>query len=451
MRNFLIFFNKSSAKQKLFFILFISSFFLTIFINPANSLADVSYSIEELRSQIKERDEEIKKLEKEIAELDDTIKKTAGNTKTLQNDLAKINNTINQLNKEVLITETKISATRLGINKLSKEIVNREVDIEADKNSIGQTIKIINEKDMDSPIETVLSGKNFSGEWEYIDTIEQLQEKIKDRIIGLEFRKEQLTKDKNDMDKQNNDLTKLKNKLVDQKYITSQNKISKDKLLKETQNQEAVYRKMLADRLSRKQDLEKELFEYESQLKVAIDPNSYPKQGTRILNWPIETPYVTQLFGKTADSGRLYASGTHSGVDFRAKIGTPIKASAGGIVMGTGDTDATCPKASYGKWVLLKHPNGLATLYSHLSLIKVKDDENIIDGQVLGYSGDTGYSEGPHLHFGVFVSGAVHVSGPKEYKSRVCGTYMKLPLAPTNAYLDPMSYLPMKGSNIKLD
>ena len=109
-----------------------------------------------------------------------------------------------------------------------------------------------------------------------------------------------------------------------------------------------------------------------------------------------------------------------------------------GTIMGIGDTDRVCPGASYGKWILVKHPNGLATLYAHLSLVKVVANQTVATGEVIGYSGNTGYTTGPHLHLTVYVADAVQII---QKKSQVCGGTYTLPVAPTNAYLDPLIYL----------
>ena len=123
-----------------------------------------------------------------------------------------------------------------------------------------------------------------------------------------------------------------------------------------------------------------------------------PKTLGRLFSWPLDKVVITQLFGKTSASARLYVSGTHNGVDFGTKIGTPVKALAEGVISGAGDTDLTCKGASFGRWILIKFDNGLAATYGHLSVISVTEGQKVAAGDIIGYSGNTGYSTGPHLH-----------------------------------------------------
>ena len=148
---------------------------------------------------------------------------------------------------------------------------------------------------------------------------------------------------------------------------------------------------------------------------------------------------ITQYFGNTAfaKSGAYNGSG-HNGVDFGTPVGTKLKATLGGTVIGTGDTDVTCAGASYGKWILIQHNNGLASLYAHLSLIKVSKNDVVSTGDLIGYTGNTGYSTGPHLHLTVFATAAVKV---ESRPSRACGgRSYTMPVAALNAYLNPMDY-----------
>jgi len=111
-------------------------------------------------------------------------------------------------------------------------------------------------------------------------------------------------------------------------------------------------------------------------------------------------------------------------------------------VKAVGNTDKVRGCYSYGKYVLVKHNNGLSTLYAHLSFIKVNKGDTVITGDTVGYSGNTGYSTGPHLHFAVYASQGVRIVRYGDYvKGKTnCGNAY-IPVAPLNAYLNPLDYL----------
>jgi murein DD-endopeptidase MepM/ murein hydrolase activator NlpD len=91
---------------------------------------------------------------------------------------------------------------------------------------------------------------------------------------------------------------------------------------------------------------------------------------------------------------------------------------------------------------MIKHANGLDTMYAHLSEIDVSKGDTLNTGDVLGYSGMTGYATGPHLHFGVYASAGVQILTLNQFRGAVtpCAN-ATMPVAPNNAYLNPMSYL----------
>jgi murein DD-endopeptidase MepM/ murein hydrolase activator NlpD len=90
----------------------------------------------------------------------------------------------------------------------------------------------------------------------------------------------------------------------------------------------------------------------------------------------------------------------HSGVDFRASKGTPVKAMNSGVVV------LVAEHFFAGKSVVVDHGGGIQSMYFHLDRIMVKKDEHVTRGQVLGQVGSTGRATGPHLHLGVRVNGA---------------------------------------------
>lgn len=89
----------------------------------------------------------------------------------------------------------------------------------------------------------------------------------------------------------------------------------------------------------------------------------------------------------------------HNGVDFGAPIGTSVYAAMDGIVTLTRSDGGW--NGGYGNYIVIKHTNGVQTLYAHLDSISVNKGESVERGQSIGKSGNTGRSTGPHLHFEV--------------------------------------------------
>lgn len=83
----------------------------------------------------------------------------------------------------------------------------------------------------------------------------------------------------------------------------------------------------------------------------------------------------------------------HHGVDIALQTGTEVYSAFGGTVR------VASRMGGYGNCVVVRHPNGLETLYGHLSKINVKPGQKVEVGEVLGLGGSTGNSTGPHLHF----------------------------------------------------
>lgn len=125
---------------------------------------------------------------------------------------------------------------------------------------------------------------------------------------------------------------------------------------------------------------------YEKRLMLRSIPSGYPVQSGR----------VTSDFGM-----RLHPihdrEALHGGVDLRAKRGTPIYATADGVV----EWAAMHQSSGLGKMVKLVHNYGFATIYGHLDDIEVASGSYVKRGDLLGYSGNTGQSAAPHLHYEV--------------------------------------------------
>ncbi|TMU73952.1 M23 family metallopeptidase [Pseudomonas fluorescens] len=92
---------------------------------------------------------------------------------------------------------------------------------------------------------------------------------------------------------------------------------------------------------------------------------------------------------------------SHKGIDFVASIGTPVYATAGGVVSRVNTTS----RGGYGRQVLVQHGLGFSSRYAHLSQVSIKSGEHVAQGTLLGLTGNSGRSTGPHLHYEVLYRG----------------------------------------------
>jgi murein DD-endopeptidase MepM/ murein hydrolase activator NlpD len=398
-------------------------------------------TLTELRQKIEERNDEIKKLEKEIAAYQAQVEQVGKEANSLQNTIKQLDLSRKKLLADRAITQNRITATTLTIEKLALEIGNKENNIADGRTIIGTALRQINEKENNSFIETYLSYEDLGEYWNDIENLNQFQGELQGRVLELKDLKKSLEDNKKETEAKKRDLVKLKAELEGKAKAIESNQKEKAALLAATKNQEANYKALLQEKIAKRAQFEKELFEFESQLRIAVDPTKIPSVGKGILAWPLDNVTITQYFGNTpfaTQNPQIYNGKGHTGVDFRASLGTRIKASASGVVEGTGNTDLVPGCYSYGKWIMIKHNNGLSTLYAHLSSISVTKGQTVTVGDVIGYSGSTGYSTGPHLHFGVYASQGVKIV---QYANSINCKNAVIPIADPKAYLNPLSYL----------
>lgn len=122
--------------------------------------------------------------------------------------------------------------------------------------------------------------------------------------------------------------------------------------------------------------------------KVAYNVPNY--NGYYVTPWAPGSPRVHQTQG---------LHGYHnSAVDYGMPVGTPLRAAASGIVIISRNSGWN---GGYGNYVIIQHPNGTQTIYGHMTKTTVSVGQRVSQGDPIGYSGNTGNSTGPHLHFEV--------------------------------------------------
>lgn len=430
------------------------SFFLlaTLYLLPTAVLAadptEIEREIDKVRREREVLLEEQKRLQ---ADLD----KVNQEAQTLGSAVKSLDATRRKIAKDISITESKISSTNLNIQVLENTMSDKERQIAVHRRAIKDTLLALSDHDSRPFLFNLLASVSLSDIWESRSSLEELTVRLEEEVDELRETKEILSIEKEKKERAVEEHKDLQEQLTGQKSIVEDNKKTKEKLLSETKNTEALYQKMLEENLARQKEFEEDLFRLESELKIAIDPSLLPDARHSVLSWPLDKIYVTQQFGRTSHSKRLYASGTHNGVDFRASMGTPIRAVSSGKIVGTGNTDAKNPERrragkklcySYGGWVLIEHDNGLSSVYAHLSARLVRVGQRVETGDIIAYSGGmpgtdgAGHSTGPHLHLGLFATQGVKI---RQFVNSRGGCQDEfVPIADPKAYLDPLAYLP---------
>lgn len=239
---------------------------------------------------------------------------------------------------------------------------------------------------------------NMKSQKEYVD---YLKTNIEEGMLSLD----QLSYD---VEKSTNELQTVKNQK--QAKVNSLSS-SKAKLL-------AASKLLLEEQETAEANLQKEI------AKAAAAAGTNNKYFSGMFSWPTTSSYITANFGWYSPGGY---SAWHSGTDIGVPRGTQVMAAASGKVIKavtvTSDPNGPYTAAGYkdhsfsaangygyGNYIMLDNGldskgNRIYTLYAHLSTVSVSAGQNVAEGQVIGYSGNTGNSYGAHLHFEIRVNG----------------------------------------------
>jgi murein DD-endopeptidase MepM/ murein hydrolase activator NlpD len=413
---------------------------------------------EELQVKIEAQQKKIAALEKEITEFEGKLVEIGKNKTTLQSEVARLDTSRKKLGSSIAVTQDKVAAANLEIEKLTSAIGSKETSIEISKRGVEQSFRTLKKYSDLTLIEKYYTAHGIVSFWEDTDSIAKLQRTLSTQATQLALSKVALSEDRTEVSAKRSELSSLATQLKGQKVVLDQNRTEQATLLTQTKQSESAYQKLLKEKQEARLQFEQELSQYESALKYTIDPTSLPTVGSGVLSWPLDPEFMlrcktrtatfknefclTQYFGHTdfAKSGAYNGAG-HNGIDFGSPDGTKVIAAHAGVVEATGNTDQYKGCYSYGKWVLIKHSNGLSTLYAHLSYVSVGKGDELPLGAMIGYTGKTGYATGPHLHFTVFASDGVKLVRLGDIKSKTNCANATVPVAPTSAYLNPMSYL----------
>lgn len=233
---------------------------------------------------------------------------------------------------------------------------------------------------------TRLSDANevMEADQQVIDELEQLQAEIEEKKSNLETaRTETVT---------------LKNSLDSQKAELDQERAEANALAQEIESNAAEYQSTLDAIEAEEEAIQKKIVQLSQQL-AAQSGGSSSSAALGGYIWPVSSRKINSPFGPR-NTGIAGASTNHKGVDIGGVYySSQVHAAKAGTVI------VSQYSSSYGNYVVISHGSGNTTLYAHMSSRSVSVGQTVAQGDVIGITGSTGISSGPHLHFEITENG----------------------------------------------
>lgn len=395
---------------------------------------------EGLQSKIQEKAKELQSINAQIQETQKNLAQTQNQRQTLQKQLNIYKNTADQLNLNIKQGAVSIQKLNFEIDSLNYDLKSIQFSMGDKETAVNQLLLTIqkNNNENSNLLEIFLKSKTLADGILEAQSLFRLHNQIKAEIDDL---KELSSQYRNTLGEKNNKISEVQThqtNLSARKTIITNQKEEQQVILAQTKNQETAYQKQLSEIEKRQEEISTEIEKIEVELRKNIDPNLLPIPRPFALLNPVPKGHLTQGYASTDFAKKTYKSQYHNGIDIGAPLGTEVFSAEDGTVINVGNQDKFCPKAAYGKFIVIKHNNGLTTLYGHLSLYIVSIGQKVTRGQLVAYVGKTGWATGPHLHFTVFASQTITPAKPgypEGTKPSSCGPM------PVGGDLNPMSYV----------
>lgn len=349
---------------------------------------------------------------------------TLKNLETLKGDavryVAELDVTLEALGEELSKLSDDIETKEAEIEQTKSELAEAEIAAEEQYASMKLRIKYMYEKGDSSYVDLLLEARSLSELMNKAEYISKISEYDREKLDEYEATREQIAQAKMVLETEHEELlglqeqTEAKQSSVEELMAAKQAEIkSVESKISAAENEVSEYAKDLKAQEDSIKAIEAELKrkEEEAKKKAETSGTTYKTQsiGNIKFIWPCPvSSRITSKFGSRT-SPTAGASSNHKGIDIGAPTGSDIVAAAAGEVV------ISTYSYSAGNYVMINHGGGVYTVYMHASKLLCKVGETVKQGQVIAKVGSTGYSTGPHLHFGVRLNGTY--VNPSQYVS----------------------------------
>lgn len=389
----------------------------------------------ELTEAIDRKNQELQKINSQMQEIQDNLGEVKKEGRTLKKEVGKIDKQVNQIKLGVRSSEVIIEKLGLEMESTQYKISETENEISKKRAAIVQSLRELQLKDGENSLIIFLKNKSLAESAFEIQGLSDLSANLAGEVSEMQSLKNALKERVDELSgkKQAQELEYYN--LKSKQSIAEELKKNKQNLLEQTKNQEKNYQKQLDELEKQQLVISDEISDLEDELRSKFDASLLPVKRPGVFTWPIKlvkdggSGRITQRQGEVS---RLYKGRPHNGLDIGAPIGTPVYAAEDGVAAAVDNNDRNYYRRyQYGKYIFIKHNNNMSTLYAHLSKQTIRVGDSVKRGDLIGYSGNTGYSTGPHLHFGVYWSASVQMKSVPPASG----------LAPIGVIINPEDYL----------
>ena len=313
---------------------------------------------------------------------------------------------------EIDVYDAQIAAYDAQITQTEQEIAETEEKEKAQYELFCKRARATEESGRTSYWEIIFKATSVTDLLSRIDFVNEIMDYDRRVIQDLKDTRSELEEKKSTLEDAKAEQAAARETLVERKAELDERRSEADALVKEIQSQEGEYQDALDSIEAEEEEIQAMIVKKSEEMAAQGNPNTGNAttdvvtswMGTGGYMWPEKaSKKITSPFGKRSSPGGI-GSTNHKGVDIGG-VGytTQVLASKAGTVIVSQYSN------SYGNYVVVSHGSGNTTLYAHMSSRSVSAGQYVQQGQVLGITGSTGNSTGPHLHFEI-TEGGVRVN-----------------------------------------
>lgn len=322
----------------------------------------------------------------------------------LTNDLSALQKQISLLDSQIEAQQDEIDAQEELLGELTQMIADKTIELEESERQqaeqyaqLRSRLRYMVEHGTASSLSILLSSDSFSDFLNRYEIIRQISLRDENLFEQLKAIRDKVLTEKQELEDTKKDAEDTKLQMEASKAELEAQMEAKRKQMESIQ----LAQKNVKDAYTAMIETEDELMAQYKKAAAEYAAQSTYVGGTFMWPLPAGNNVVTCKYGMRTHpiTGKRKL---HTGVDLRAATGTKVYAANKGTVTTSGYSSA------WGNYIIISHGGGITTLYAHLSKRSVSKDDKVKQGDIIGYSGNTGYSTAPHLHFEISKNGSTY-------------------------------------------